>query len=336
METPKRNEKAVALFKEHLPPHIAELCIKEHEQSCELHGGEEFQDAEVTTCEQAIYAGCFWSTRPDRFIDLQTLYHYVDGNTFRAESYYIAYPENRPEAAISDDPQPATGEVPYEVIDELQEHRKAELAAASNAEDTRDSMHSNEPPKVNTDVVIRDIYKDMHQLFQDAHQQIDRVHHDVVNLRETTASSVLDRMYQVYINHVKGNDSIWNSVMRRNEDGSLSMYTRNQFNSEHTWIMPLLTILVAEHMGVQIGRKLNEFRIAQASIEATIERHNRNYDQFKTGHNLFVSDARAKLQQSTNAALEASATADTTRFLSYIAIVAVVIDIIIHIFNLVN
>lgn len=35
--------------------------------------------------------------------------------------------------------------------------------------------------------------------------------------------------YKNYCNHVKSNDSIWNEWMRLNNDGSLSMYTKNEF-----------------------------------------------------------------------------------------------------------
>lgn len=330
MDTPKRNEKAVALFKEHLPPHLAELVIKEHEYSCGIHNGEEYLDVEVTTCEEALVDACFWSGREDRFIDLQSFFMYVDGNTFRAEIYYTAYPEHRPEAAILDIP-PVTGEVPYEVIDELQEHRAAELSAASNAEDTRDAMHSNEPPKVGTDVVIRDIYKDMHQLFQDAHQQINRVHYDVVKLREIPDQKIIDRLYEVYCSYVRGSSAIWNPIMRTNDDGSLSMFTRAEFADEYVWIMPRLSFIVA----------CEDYAHVKKSIWRTDESNQHRWNNVNSNLGVMAqeqrlerSNVRAKLEQILTVTQSEEDKASSTKSLVISVGIFVVIDIIIHIINL--
>lgn len=143
-----RNEKAVALFKEHLPPHIAELCIKEHENSCGLEGFEKLVNVDCETVEQAIHEACFWSSRPDRFIDLNTLYHSVTGNTFYPEHFYDVYPSLKPAdpAPISgNEDSGVTGDEPFgftvdEIIDAHLPIRESELQQSSNSEDKRDAM----------------------------------------------------------------------------------------------------------------------------------------------------------------------------------------------------
>ena len=223
METRPHNAKAVELFKAHLPEWLAKICIELHIESVAERRG---RSGDQEDLKHAILRNIAWG----KHSSMALLYNAIEGNEVKATEdelrswFYESIPET--EAYIN-------GAKP-----EAEAHREAELAAASNAEDSRfliDEERSN---------WIQNIIDNPKELYR---------HKDAI--------------YQIYTEMCREPYFIWNAVMRDHEDGSYSPYVKEEFfayghNLQTLFLWSLIIRLhrdTVNEMSVGYNRMMSQF-----------------------------------------------------------------------------
>lgn len=179
---------------------------------------------------------------------------------------------------------------------------REEINAACNAEDNRDPMHSNEPPQVETDVVIRQLARDLPIHKSDVIKAIDAVDYSVHKLLEAQREDIVSaqgmrRLYTNYVRLASSNSPAYNPVMHTNDDGSLRMFHYDEFAKNYYWIYPLLNSIVAQETCDQLEYMNTKFN----THYEVIERERQETQLF-----------RSNIRTNVNYALGAASSADKT------------------------
>lgn len=245
MDNRPYNEKAVEIFKEYLPANIAELAIEAHKKSVQHRKMWLTIDNKEYTLKGCLES-CIAHGSVIGTFSFYYLEHHVQGNTITATEEQLR--EWFPEAYLAqgNEDKGVTGDEPNE-LPEVEAHHMAELAAASNAEDTRDTT------------LI-----------------------DALRRHKSARLKINRSLYSFYENYVNEKDVYWADMLYDSGDGNPRLYTFEEFVSLPR-VIQLLVMKINEKRRIEsvdnfiaLQRKLDEIKnkLSNETMHAAVARSN--------------------------------------------------------------
>ena len=234
MDNRPYNEKAVEIFKQYLPANIAELAIEAHKRSIEYNVNKPVDEkvnwAVSGACLQdALWASIDWFLN-SKLGNFRALHEHTEGNTITATEEQL---QEWVPAAYEVPATEVKGDEPNE-LPEVELHRMAELAAASNTEDTRDTT-----------------FRDAMRVHESARKNINRA------------------LYSFYKNYVNEKQAYWGDMLHDSGDGKPRLYTFEEFVSLPR-VVQLLVMKINEKRRIESVDNIAEIHKQLAAIKQNI------------------------------------------------------------------
>lgn len=235
------NQKAVELFKEHLPAHLAESCIKQHEIS--IVYADSYFVHEPKDLGDALFNNLLWTEKEGAKSIHRVLFECTVGNTCDLKKFYSLCPE---EARPTNDPE--SSDIP---ASDAPTNAWADLRAMAQAEDTRDPLESTP--------TITDILNSFEKHIEEARVKQEQ--------KEKVDDDILNSLWCEYLMETIDKAPIWNDLKIRKEDGGLRAYTFEEFKKHRG---PLVTLWSFKRRAYE--RQVRE-DVTQLIVQTELGRH---------------------------------------------------------------